>query len=129
MKNISTHKKKMGRTTATVFEVGIAVGCWVLSLSTNYRDFSAIVSSAAPKKCACVDSTSKTQGNGVGDRSRKMVVSRSLGAWSRFAQDCSAPSLLPLQLGLLFSFSPSDSAPSTFIPPTRPPLSFFPSAE
>jgi hypothetical protein len=64
----------VGWMTAIIFEVGVAVGCWVLSLSTNYRDFSAIVSSAAPKKVCMFDSTSKTQGNGVGDRSRKMVV-------------------------------------------------------
>jgi hypothetical protein len=85
MKNIYTPKKK---TTATFCKVEVAVGCWVLSLSTNYRDFSVIVSSAAPKKCAWVDSTSKTQGNGVGDRSRKMVLSRSFDAWSRFAHHC-----------------------------------------
>ena len=78
----------MSKTTATFCDLEVAVGCWVLSLSTRYRDFSAIVSSAAPKKCALVDSTSKTQktqGFGVGDRSRKMVLSRSSGAWSRFA--------------------------------------------
>ncbi len=74
MKNIKTPKKRVGRMTAIIFEVGVAFGCFSLSLSTNYRDFSSIVSSAAPKKCACFDSTSKTQGNGVGDRSRKMVV-------------------------------------------------------
>ena len=88
MKNIYTPKKKMFKTTATFYEVGVAVGCWVLSLTTNYRDFSAIVSSAAPKKCALVDSTSKTQGFGVGDRSRKMFLSRSSCAWSRFAHPC-----------------------------------------
>ena len=38
----------MFKTTATFCEVEVAVGCWVLSLSTNYRDLSAIVSSAAP---------------------------------------------------------------------------------
>jgi len=36
-------------------------------------------------KCAWVDSTSKTQGFGVGDRLRKMFLSRSSCAWSRFA--------------------------------------------
>jgi hypothetical protein len=85
MKNIYTPKKKMFKTTATFCDLEVAVGCWVLSLSTRYRDFSAIVSSAAPKKCALVDSTSKTQGFGVGDRSRKMVLSRCFDAWSRFA--------------------------------------------
>ncbi len=85
MKNISTPKKKMFKTTATFCEVGVAVGCWMLSLSTNYRDLSAILSSAAPKKVCLFRHTSKTQGIGVGDRSRKMVLSRSLGAWSRFA--------------------------------------------
>ena len=88
MKNIYTPKKKMFKTTATFCDLEVAVGCWVLSLSTRYRDFSAIVSSAAPKKCALVDSTSKSQGFGVGDRSRKMVLSRSSGAWSRFAHHC-----------------------------------------
>ena len=83
-----TPKKKMFKTTATFCEVGVAVGCWVLSLTTNYRDFSAIVSSAAPKKVCLFRHTSKTQGIGVGDRSRKMVLSRSLGAWSRFAHHC-----------------------------------------
>jgi hypothetical protein len=83
----------MFKTTATFCEVEVAVGCWVLSLSTSYRDFSATVSSAAPKKCAWVDSTSKTQGFGVGDRSRKMVLSRSSGAWSRFAHHCPQVSL------------------------------------
>ena len=77
----------MFKTTATFCEVEVAVGCWVLSLSTNYRDLSAIVSSAAPKKGCLFRHTSKTQGIGVGDRSRKMVLSRSLGVWSRFAQD------------------------------------------
>ena len=91
MKNIYTPKKKMFKTTATFCEVEVAVGCWVLSLSTTYREFSATVSSAAPKKCAWVDSTSKTQGFGVGDRSRKMVLSRSSGAWSRFAHHCLKP--------------------------------------
>ncbi len=85
IKNISTPQKKMFKTTATFCEVEVAVGCWVLSLSTNYRDLSAIISSAAPKKVCLFRHTSKTQGIGVGDRSRKMVLSRSLGAWSRFA--------------------------------------------
>ena len=91
MKNIYTPKKKMFKTTPTFCDLEVAVGCWVLSLSTRYRDFSAIVSSAAPKKCALVDSTSKTQktqGFGVGDRYRKMSLSRSSGAWSRFAHHC-----------------------------------------
>ena len=88
MKNISTPKKKMFKTTATFCEVEVAVGCWVLSLSTNYRDLSAIVSSAAPKKVCLFRHTSKTQGIGVGDRSRKMVLSRSFDAWSRFAHHC-----------------------------------------
>jgi hypothetical protein len=77
----------VGRPTAILFKVGLAVWCFSLAPSTNYQDFSAIVSSAAPKKVCLFDSTSKTLGNGVGDRSRKMVLSRSLGAWSRFAQD------------------------------------------
>ena len=85
IKNISTPQKKMFKTTATFCEVEVAVGCWVLSLSTNYRDLSAIISSAAPKKVCLFRHTSKTQGIGVGDRSRKMVVSRSLGVWSRFS--------------------------------------------
>jgi len=88
MKNIYTPKKKMFKTTATFCEVEVAVGCWVLSLSTNYRDLSAIVSSAAPKKGCLFRHTSKTQGIGVGDRSRKMVLSRSFDAWSRFAHHC-----------------------------------------
>jgi len=36
-------------------------------------------------KCAWVDSTSKTQGIGVGDRSQKRNTSRCFDAWSRFA--------------------------------------------
>ena len=87
MKNIYTPQKKMFKTKATFCEVGVAVGCWVLSLSTNYRDLSGIISSAAPKKVCLFRHTSKTQGIEVGDRSRKMVLSRSLGVWSRFAQD------------------------------------------
>ncbi len=39
-------------------------------------------------KCAWVDSTSKTQGIGVGDRSRKRNTSRCFDAWSRFAHHC-----------------------------------------
>ena len=91
MKNIYTPKKKMFKTTATFCEVEVAVGCWVLSLSTNYRDLSAIIFSAAPKKVCLFRHTSKTQGIGVGDGSRKMVVLRSLGAWSRFAHHCWLP--------------------------------------
>jgi hypothetical protein len=34
---------------------------------------------------------SRTQGIGVGDRSRKMVLSRSFDAWSRFAHHCFEP--------------------------------------
>jgi hypothetical protein len=99
MKNISTPKKKKFKTTATFCEVEVAVGCWVLSLSTNYRDLSALVSSAALKKGCLFRHTSKTQGIGVGDRSRKMVVSRSLGSWSRFAHHCcTASSVRPLLL-------------------------------
>ncbi len=49
-------------------------------------------STAPPKlrtaKCAWVDSTSKTQGIGVGDRSRKRNTSRCFDAWSRFAHHC-----------------------------------------
>ena len=86
MKNILTPKKRCLRRQRPFCKVGVAVGCWVLSLSTNYRDLSAIVSSAAPKKVCLFRHTSKTQGIGVGDRSRKMVLSRSLGVWSRFAQ-------------------------------------------
>ncbi len=78
----------MFKTTATFCEVEVAVGCWVLSLSTNYRELSAIVSSAAPKKGCLFRHTSKNQGIGVGDRSRKMVLSRSFDAWSRFAHHC-----------------------------------------
>jgi hypothetical protein len=85
MKNILTPKKRIGRKTAIVFKVGLAVWCFSLAPSTNYRDFSAIVYSGAPKKLCLFRHTSKTQGIGVGDRSRKMVLSRSLGAWSRFA--------------------------------------------
>jgi hypothetical protein len=54
-------------------------------------EISAIVYSAAPKKVCLFRHTSKTQGIGVGDRSRKMVLSRSLGVWSRLTQDCSCP--------------------------------------
>jgi hypothetical protein len=57
----------MFKTTATFCEVEVAVGCWVLSLSTNYQDLSAIVSSAAPKKVCLSRHTSKTQGIGVGE--------------------------------------------------------------
>ncbi len=85
MKNILTPKKRIGRKTAIVFKVGLAVWCFSLAPSTNYRDFSAIVYSGAPKTLCLFRHTSKTQGIGVGDRSRKMVLSRSLGAWSRFA--------------------------------------------
>ena len=86
-KHIDPPKKMVGRPTAILFKVGLAVWCFSLAPSTKYRDFSAIVSGAAPKKVYLFRHTSKTQGIGVGDRSRKMVLSRSLGAWSRFAQD------------------------------------------
>jgi hypothetical protein len=110
----------MFKTTATFCEVEVAVGCWVLSLSTNYRDFSAIASSAAPKKCAWVDSTSKTQGFGVGDRSRKMVLSRSLGAWSRFAHHCLYSSVMLPPLAYCFTkhaAPPGHTTPQLAAPP------------
>ena len=85
IKNISTPKKRCLRRQRPFCEVWVAVGCFSLAPSTNYRDFSAIVSSAAPKKVYLFRHTFKTQGIGVGDRSRKMVLSRSFDAWSRFA--------------------------------------------
>jgi hypothetical protein len=61
----------------------LGVGCF------HCQQISVPGSIAPPKlrtaKCVWVDSTSKTQGFGVGDRSRKMFLSRSSCAWSRFA--------------------------------------------
>ncbi len=63
---------------------------WVLGVGCFHCQQISVPGLIAPPKlrtakCAWVDSTSKTQGFGVGDRSRKMFLSRSSCAWSRFA--------------------------------------------
>ncbi len=50
MKNIQTPKKRIGRKTAIVFKVSVAVGCFSLSLSTNYRDLCINCFQCGPKK-------------------------------------------------------------------------------
>ncbi len=58
----------MFKTTATILRGRGSSWVFLIGTSTNDRDFSAIVSSAAPKKVYLFRHTSKTQGIGVGDR-------------------------------------------------------------
>ncbi len=67
-------KDRYSRTTAIVFKIGEAGGCFSLSLTTNNRDLYSDCFQCGPKKMCLIDNTLFICVKGVADRSRKRVV-------------------------------------------------------